>query len=386
MNRRKWISIITACFLLAGTVMWIRTQRLPSDGGNVQPQDTVTLSVWVFSRGWDTLLAEFQKQYPQINIDVRTFRSAEQLYNELLPSISANVAPQLAEIGSFYGIAPLAATGSIIPVGDQQPGAAQLSAAFEESFRYEGKLWALPVGGSIPLLYYREELLSRAELPPNGFCSWNDVEKAAALPVKEGLASPGDRWRLAIDNELPWYAQNIGGGMASEHAFDLWERWVHTVGIVEPLSHRMAVSDFINGKVGVLLSSSSKLPVIERYIGGKFQFGIMRLPESDSVGIVPAVNGLVQIHSVPAKETAAQRLIGFMMDNTAQSLVWTHMGYIPAKTDVVMQLAELSAASGRQWTILDSIRSLSGRKPAADDYDQWMRVTEKLELLEQQSK
>lgn len=384
MNRRIWLLSIAAVFLLAGAFIWNMANRPLSSGTEDKPQDTVTLSVWVFSKGWDAPLSEFQRNNPQITIDLRTFRAAEQLYKELLASISANAAPQLAEIQSFYGVPELASTGVVSAFDVQKlPGNAQLLPAFIEPFRYQEKLWALPIGGSVPLLYYRDEVLSRAGLSSTGFRDWFDVEKAAALPVKEGLPSSQERWRLAIDKELPWYAENIGGGSVSERSLDLWRRWVHAIRIMPPISHLMAVSDFINGKVGVLASSSDKLPMIEQYIGGKFQFDLTRFPTSDLTGILPAANGLVLMHTLPAKEKAAQSFVEFMMDSTAQSFIWTHMGYIPAKTDVAARLAEDTATSVRQKEILDAVRSLSVRKPSENGYDRWLQATEKLEQMEQ---
>jgi multiple sugar transport system substrate-binding protein len=384
MNRRMWILTIAAVSLFAGAIIWNIANRPLSSGAENKPQDMVSLSVWVFSKGWDAPLSEFQTKYPQITIDLRTFRSAEQLYKELLASISANAAPQLAEIQSFYGIPELALTGVVSAFNEQELSAnAQLLPPFVEPFRYQGKLWALPIGGSVPLLYYRDEVLSRAGLSSTGFRNWLDVEKAAALPVKEGLPLTQERWRLTIDKELPWYAENIGGDPVSGRTFDLWRRWVNTVRIMPPISHLMAVSDFINGKVGVLASSSDKLTMIEQYIGGKFQFDLTRFPTSDLTGILPAVNGFVLMQSQHAKEKAAHSFVEFMVDNTAQTFIWTHMGYIPAKTDVVERLAEETTTSARQRTILDAVRSLSVRQPVENDYDRWLRVTEQLERLEQ---
>ncbi|WP_248926814.1 extracellular solute-binding protein [Paenibacillus hamazuiensis] len=381
MNRRIWLYVLLAIVVLAASAAWTKEGR-PLPGKSAEGEKAATLSIWVYHKGWDVVLAEFQKKYPQVNFDLRTFRSADQLYKELMASVSAGAAPQLAEVQSFYGVAALASSGAAVPQqgeADPRSGSAPL-AAFAEPFRYDGKLWAAPVGGSIPVLYYRDDAMRRAGLEPVVSLDWSDVEKAASLPAKEGAEQARGHWGLAIDTELPWYLQQIGP--SEEESVALWERWAKTLRIMPPLSHPMAASDFINGKIGLFVSSSDRLPMIERYIGGKFQFDLKRLPGADSAGTVPAATGIAMMHSTADKEQAARRLLAFLDEEASQTMIWRNIGLIPARESAVLRAGEEAGGSPRAQTILESVSSLKPTRPAADDEERWLRLTERLERIE----
>lgn len=386
-KRKQMYGLIAAVMIIAAALMtYIPASSVPIPSPK-QTERTTTISIWVFSKGWDSLVSEFQKQHPDVVVDVRGFRSSEQLYTELLASISANAAPQLAEIRSFYGISGLVSSGAAVSVDDIGAGEnLEWISALSEPFRYSGKLWAIPTGGSLPVVFYRDELMKRTGEQKNKLDSWNEIERAAALPVPNlNQSASGLHWGLTVDNELPWYLENIARLSGYDQALAMWKGWVDGLSIMAPLTHKAAASDFINGKTGVFISSSDKLPTIERFVGGKFIFALSAFPGAEAVGMIPAVNGVALLQASPVKQKAAANFLSFLTLEQSQIAVWRSMGLIPARADVAERLQEENSASFRQKMILDSVRWLVPHSSSVSDLDVWTQTSEKLEKAELQA-
>ncbi|MCP3774222.1 extracellular solute-binding protein [Paenibacillus sp. MZ04-78.2] len=308
MKLRTWpVWLVLGC-IAAGALVYGLTHGKLSEDELKPPAPPASLSIWVYSKGWEDVVRAFGQSYPQIDVQIRSFRSYEQLYTELLASISAGAAPQLAEIHSFYGVAQLATTGAALPAGDVlTAGKPMFLPAFSAAFRYQDKDWAVPFGGSVPVLYYREEPFKRMAGRAPALGTWEEVRQTLSL-AKE---PPGEEvskgyGTMTVDKELPWfwaslsYAPKESGASAAERtrsALELWRNLTHESKLMKPLQHDTAASDFINGKAGMYVGSSDKLPTVERYIGGKFSFDLAKLPAWKQEALLPSVHGLVALKS-----------------------------------------------------------------------------------------
>ncbi|KIL41644.1 hypothetical protein SD70_05860 [Gordoniibacillus kamchatkensis] len=380
MRLRNWLIGLAIGTAAAGmlTYTWNRSGQ-HGDKGQAPAPDSASLSLWVYSKGWDDIVHSFGQKHPNIDVNVRTFRSYEQLYTELLAAISANAAPQLAEIHSFYGIAGLMATGAMTPAGDlEAAGDAPFVPAFTAAFRIGNKNWAMPLGGSLPLLYYREEPVKRAGGSSPAFGTWDEV-------------MGGVSGKLAMDKEVPWFFASLGyapnGDPASAAAsrsrtFELWRNLVHGSGRMKPLQHDTAASDFINGKAGMFIGSSEKLPVIERYIGGKFQFELEQLPVWEQTSVMPGVHGLAVTKSDGSRLKATQTFLSYMAEPDTQSALWSAFGLIPSRADVIRKLEEEPGTDERRKRILEAVPQFVARNPDYDDFRKWKQTERKLEQLE----
>jgi ABC-type glycerol-3-phosphate transport system substrate-binding protein len=395
MRLKQWTIWGMVVLLIFTVAAFYRMNRIQTSGVNSESVRGTAISIWVYSQGWESYINEFKQAYPNVDVDVRYFRSSDQLFTELMASISANAAPQLAELHSYYGITQLADTGVIIPADYATiEGGNQLHPTFAAAFHYKEKDWAVPIGGGIPLLYYRQELLKNTQ--EQTFRSWEEVEKAAEQPQSEDIELSGSgHWSMAIDKELPWYVDNLSfmSGSEEENGFasfsrvystlSRWRDWIYLKGIMKPLVHRRAASDFINGKVGLFISSSEMLPTVERFIGGKFQFDAGRLPVLAQQGIVPEVHGLVLVQSASPKMKAAESFIAYLLLERTQASLWRNEGLIPSRLDVLVKLQQEEVWSQRQKMILDSVRMLALKAPSSGDFDRWMSMQALIEQLEQ---
>lgn len=384
-----WAIALQLILIIATAFMFNHKKSTTTSGESVRG---TALSIWVYSQGLETSINEFHQTYPNIDVDVRYFRSSDHLFTELMAAISANAAPQIAEIKSYYGITQLVDAGAVLPVDHLSiPEWKKLPPTFTEPFHYSDVDWVVPIGGSIPLLYYREELLKNSL--KGLFTGWDEVSNAALetnlIGNDEGIKG---HWGIAIDKELPWYLESLNvkenHGETEEYgkfdsAISMWGEWVHSMQIMKPLTHRRAASDFINGKIGLFLSTSEELTTVERYIGGKFQYNAQWLPGLDQQGIVPSIDGMMVLNSTPTKVKAANSFISYMIHETTQNTLWRSNGLIPSRSDVLLKLQEEGQWNASQKMILDSVRKFSAKRPAKMDFERWSYTQSMLEQLEQ---
>lgn len=302
-----------------------------------ETSNDVSLKVWIYSPPLAGELETFRQEHPDVTVDVRIFRSAVQLYTELAAAITANTAPSLAEIDSASGIAGLADTGALLPLPTEL--AADINERFLSSYRYAGKLWGLPYGGEVPVVYYNAELVRSAGFTFRSGSSftWSEMVTWAAGSEMD-LNNDGiiDIWGLVADRDTPWYLSNLvlledGAAINPElSAYRLWHNLIYKFNVMPPLNNHEATSTFINGRAALLMSSSEKRATLEKYIGGKFEFGILPFPEiAGKSTLVPRSSGFVIPDSPPAVEDAALEVLRFLNGIAVQSRLLTHAALLP---------------------------------------------------------
>ncbi|MBW7459618.1 extracellular solute-binding protein, partial [Paenibacillus sepulcri] len=345
------------------------------------------------------LLTEFQSRHPGINIEVRVFRSEEQLHEELLAAISAHMPPHMAEISSSSGIAGLAATGELAAFDDQlskdEKGA--IDPGFTGTFEVGGQLWAMPYGAVVPLLYYNENLLGFSGISSGvKSLTWDEMVKMG-LKMTRDVDDDGvtDIWGLVADQDSPWYLRSAvdsggsGSADAAGHAFRLWHDLVYSYRLMPPLKHHMALSDFIDGTAGMLLAPSDSRTMLEQYIGGTFGFGVLPFPQIQGSSPTPAqVSGFVMLKSNPDTEHIVRQIVSYLLEPDIQKRLLNETAKIPVLRGTVAGLLKQKAGlSGREQAIL----GISEGNLIVDDYtalsqsrrDSLTAIQEELESTEE---
>lgn len=120
---------------------------------------------------WEPLVAEFERQNPDIDIELIEGPNATNLLEDLYTAsfLLGDSAYDLVYMDVIW-VPKLAAAGWLLDLGDR------LSSQARDEFmpgdlaggRYRGKLYRLPVQSGVGMLYYRQDLLAAAGLePPN---------------------------------------------------------------------------------------------------------------------------------------------------------------------------------------------------------------------------
>jgi len=395
MRTRKWLfGMILGS---AAVILLVIISSLMHNPNRVIDQEVKvesSIECWVYTKELAEYMKDFEKQNPQYNVEVRGFSSAEQLYEELSAAISANAAPNLAEINGIYGVAQLADSGMLISLKDHlAPDVWQkLHPAFVSQFTYKDTYWALPIGGEIPVVYYNANLAKHANL--NLYTGLEDkayfMNGAQKLTLDVDKDGEPDIWGLGIDSKTPWFFTN----WVNRHnliddrdkawlaPLQLWQQLVFDYRVMKPLHHQLALSDFINGNVGFLISSSSRTLLLDRYIGGKFSYNVLSFPMFEGGQIIPNASGFALIHSSPDKMQLATRLMEYVIDLEHQKSMLQHTGLIPARTEAIDLLIYNENTSSKEQAILEMQNQFMRITPNRSDYDRWEKLKEIIEKLE----
>lgn len=395
---KKIIAAVLAVLaaLLIGLGVW-----LVPYSKNVAEQESApvtSIECWIYSKPLMEWIEQFQERNPQYHVETRLFRSSEQLYEELSAAISANVAPQLAEVGGLYGIPQLAESGMLVNLDERIAPEFwhELHPAFVLPFVYNQVHWALPLGGEVPVLYYNKNMFELAAMNESFITDPSRMLQAAAILTNDSKGSGNiENWGLAIDRDVPWYLTNWAN---SAHGSDGASRWAYTFRywhelvfgqqqVMKQLQHHMAASDFINGKVGLFASSSNKMPLLTQYIGGKFTFDLLPLPLFGAANrdphYLPRANGFVVLQSDADKEQVSLRLLEFMISLEVQKQLLLQSGKLPVLNAAADQMAEDNPSP--EWeTILQMRNQLVEFAPDGQESGRWQQlisITEQLELI-----
>jgi len=287
------LALVVSVLLLAGLIVYLyalNKQRFDLIRES-PPQETIEL--WVSTPTLVELAERYESKNANVRIKTRYFYNDDVLLEELYGAVSAGTPPDIAEIGSRYGIFPLIDMNHIVELGSLLPPDLQrdLSPGIASRFEYDDRLWAWPLGYAIPVLYSNKSLLESNRFNLEGVGSWEQLWQLADRLMSKTRHVNAAIWGVHADMQMPWYLMTMyrqhHASAANQSAtkltltaddFPEWERAVRTYKLIPPLTHQLAVSQFVKGEGGVLLSSSEKLPFYEKLIAKKFEIDVRVLP------------------------------------------------------------------------------------------------------------
>lgn len=209
--------------------------------------------------------------------------------------------------------------------------------------KYDGKLYALPLNDSSPLLYYNKDLFRKAGLNPNDPPkTWSEVyedaKKISALGKNiYGLRLGNDDWLMEA------YIWQFGGRIISKDgekmlidnpgAIKAWKFFQNMVkeevAIYTPNGKAGNTLD-LSGKIGMVVRSTGSLSYLKKNV--KWDLGATLMPY-ETQKVVPIGGGnLYMFASHPQNEKQAAWEFMEFLDSPKITLEWgTETGYICAR-------------------------------------------------------
>ncbi len=242
-----------------------------------------------------------------------------------------------------------------------------------------GKQVGIGFSLSTPIVYYNMDLLAKAGASAEALPkTWDDI---IAMADKSREANPGTNG-LHFDWEISgnWLWQSIvfskGGtmldatetkvafdGEAGKSSIAQMGRMVEH-GTMQNLTYKEASQLFAAGKLAVLSSSTSRLGVIEKQIGGRFKMVTGYFPTYGKDARVPAGGNVAMMFAKdPARQKAAWEYIKFVTGPEGATLMTKGTGYFPANTLPVDDPAMLKGyydANPNQYTAVRQLPWLTG--------------------------
>jgi len=322
----------------------------------------IKLTYWHFLGGQmgkrhETLVAEFNKANPDIEVESLYSGNAWTMRDKLLAAVAGKQPPDVSMIDQFWA-AQLASTGAIIKMQTLIDGADGIDKADVNKTAWmtatvDGEIWTMPYAMSNIVLYYNKDMFKAVGLDPNKPpTTWGElVDYAKKLTRDVNGDGKIDEWGLSFPitantGTVYYYITFLwqaGGELynadytkvafnspAGVEALQFWMDLVHKHGVV-PLAP--PAEGFTVGRIAMELASSSTLET--RQGKCKFPIGVAHIPAGKNKVTGVGGNNLAIFKNTSAKEAAAWKFVKWM-SSPEMNLKWgTMTGYTPLRDSVV---------------------------------------------------
>jgi len=322
----------------------------------------IKLTYWHFLGGQmgkrhETLVAEFNKANPDIEVESLYSGNAWTMRDKLLAAVAGKQPPDVSMIDQFWA-AQLASTGAIIKMqtlidGPDGIDKADVNKTAWMTATVDGEIWTMPYAMSNIVLYYNKDMFKAVGLDPNKPpTTWGElVDYAKKLTRDVNGDGKVDEWGLSFPIQAGtgtvyyyitflWqaggelynadYTKAVFNSPAGVEALQFWMDLVHKHGVV-PLAP--PAEGFTVGRIAMELASSSTLET--RQAKCKFPIGVAHIPAGKNKVTGVGGNNLAIFKNTSAKEAAAWKFVKWMT-SAEMNLKWSTMtGYTPLRDSVV---------------------------------------------------
>lgn len=258
---------------------------------------------------------------------------------------------------------------------------------------YNSKVVALPFNRSTPLFYFNKDQLKAAGLSENGPQTWEELRTYARKLTKKG-----ERWGFSCPVDIWFYLGMVfqnGGEVLSpdgKHSgfnneigtkpIYFWREMIDE-GIMklppgkEYNSWDVAMQDFLNGKVSMIMTSTGYLYGILDSAKGKFNVGTGFLPKSKQYGTPTGGANIAMLSGKPVKETeAAWKFVKYMTDTPQVINFSQKSGYMPSRKSAVSSASMQSFFKEKPQfkTAIDQLYEAAKRRPCHPNYPELDKI------------
>jgi len=212
---KKWLVFVVLLSLMATPVMAACAEPAPTK---------VTLTAYFSAPEfrWDLLVAtakeKFKKENPNIDLEVNyTVYPYEEMSGRLLAMAATRTKADIIAVDQIW-LGQFVETGYIKDITDEAKKwgiEKKLSAPYLEGSKYNGKYYAVWLWTDARLLWYRKDVLEKANVEVGDLKTWKGflnavpkIKEAAEARGMRGVAFPGAAW--LVDWWYPFLFQNGG--------------------------------------------------------------------------------------------------------------------------------------------------------------------------------
>ncbi|MCC0697702.1 MULTISPECIES: ABC transporter substrate-binding protein [unclassified Clostridioides] len=214
---------------------------------------------------------------------------------------------------------------------------------------YENKFVGMPFNRSTPILYINKDMAVKAGLDPSGPKSWEELKTYASKMTNKsedtyGFETPIDIWfyeamvmqsggeitdgkKVAFNNEagqapVKFWQDMMKSGIMKMPPGEDYNAW------------DVAKQDFVNGKVGMIFTSTADLAGLMQQTDGKFEISTAFLPKNQKYATPTGGANLVMLEGGTDKEKDASAEFMEWMTQTDKIVQFSSStGYLPTTED-----------------------------------------------------
>ncbi|HPC06332.1 MAG TPA: ABC transporter substrate-binding protein [Anaerolineaceae bacterium] len=357
---KKSILVLVITVLLLSACGGGGSETSSGGGGSVDADGNVTLDFW-YALGGDSgkaieeLVNQFNASHPNIKV-VGTYQgNYTTAMAKVYSAITGNTLPNVAQLGA----APLlGSSGAVLPVKDflatdSSFDLEKIHPAFLQYNTAAGELWSLPFNNSVPILLYNKDLFVAAGLdpedPPEDIDELLEYAKALTIKDNNGIVT---QYGLNTKDDTHWYLSTLflenGAQIVSEDESEMlynspeavamlqtWSDWVNVDQVMPRNQHAEAQSDFLAGKLGMLMGSTSGVSGIQK--DAAFRVGSAMFPMVNGVRKVPVGGGSLVLFKNENEQirNASWEFVKFMISEQSSIYLTSKTGYIPIYKDAL---------------------------------------------------
>ena len=357
---KKSILVLVITVLLLSACGGGGSETSSGGGGSVDADGNVTLDFW-YALGGDSgkaieeLVNQFNASHPNIKV-VGTYQgNYTTAMAKVYSAITGNTLPNVAQLGA----APLlGSSGAVLPVKDflatdSSFDLEKIHPAFLQYNTAAGELWSLPFNNSVPILLYNKDLFVAAGLdpedPPEDIDELLEYAKALTIKDSNGIVT---QYGLNTKDDTHWYLSTLflenGAQIVSEDESEMlynspeavamlqtWSDWVNVDQVMPRNQHAEAQSDFLAGKLGMLMGSTSGVSGIQK--DAAFRVGSAMFPMVNGVRKVPVGGGSLVLFKNENEQirNASWEFVKFMISEQSSIYLTSKTGYIPIYKDAL---------------------------------------------------
>jgi len=343
----------------------------------------VTITFWHgmgsgLGKALDELVAQFQKQNPDIVVKTEYQGSYSALNQKIMAALAAKKPPTMAQA---YGnwVAEYVKSGAVKPVEDFFAGPGGLSKEEVEDFwpelrvgcTFNGKMYTLPFNKSVAIYIYNLTALKEAGLEPPK--TWEDllIASKATTVVKDRKIT---RYGIVLRPNVDYFANLLftNGGRyldaSGKKAVFNSPEGVEALQFMVDLLHKYKVAyyipgyadaDFGAGRTCGYFATSASYSYTDQAVGNKFEWGIGPIPYKKTPAAPVAGTDLVVFASAtPEEQQAAWKFMKWLTSPT-QTAYWAiNTGYIPVRKSALylQQMKDWMAANPRNAASLNALK------------------------------
>ena len=214
---------------------------------------------------------------------------------------------------------------------------------------YENKFVGVPFNRSTPILYINKDMATKAGLDPAGPKTWDELKEYATKMTNKskeiyGFETPIDIWfyeamvmqsggeitngkKVAFNNEsgqapVKFWQEMMKEGVMKMPPGEDYNAW------------DVAKQDFVNGKVGMIFTSTADLAGLMQQTEGKFEISTAFLPENQKYATPTGGANLAMLEGGTDEEKeASAEFIKWMTETDRIVEFSSSTGYLPTTED-----------------------------------------------------
>ncbi|MGB0563707.1 MAG: ABC transporter substrate-binding protein [Spirulinaceae cyanobacterium] len=296
------------------------------------------------------LVAEFNTQHPQIQVESLYVGQADQQLPKILTAVIGDAAPDLLwYVPMLTG--QLVELGAIQPLDDwlrRSPPFADLDPTLLDTMRLDGRLWSVPMATNNLGLFYRPSLFEQAgitELPQ----TWAQLRSVArrltrdtdsdGQPEQSGLLLSLGKGEWTVFTWLPFLYSTgedlLDAGrpqVVNEGAIAALQFWSELVqdgsALLSQPERGYEQDDFIAGRVAMQLTGPWTLGYLPETPAGD-DFAVMPIPGQAQPATTIGGENLFVMTADPARQVAVQEFLNYVLSEPFQTRWSLGTGYLP---------------------------------------------------------